>query len=250
MTFTSRLIILSVVAVLAAIAAVSAVAFEVRARIDAAIDETRVSHLLGSLQATGQANLDIGLALDQIGLLQARIEREKAGDPAILGIDVFDAQGHPLYTTDRGSLGEPVPDGWLVHLDDPGVWHTADRGDQTFGVRFENDLGKPVGGIALTIAEAGRSRSALEWGLIIAAHAMIAALGAAVLAGIAAFLYGRRATRPFVQAAVLLHDPAAAAGRPALAFDAGALAARAAWVEADAAVSAGLERLGALDDVG
>ncbi len=37
------------------VAAIAAVAYEVRSRIDGAIDETRVSHLLGSLQATGQA---------------------------------------------------------------------------------------------------------------------------------------------------------------------------------------------------
>ncbi|HSI40302.1 MAG TPA: hypothetical protein VLA00_07100 [Xanthobacteraceae bacterium] len=248
MTLASRLMLVTVLPILAALGIVGIAAFETRDRIDAAVEETRVAHLLGMLQATGQANLSIGLALDQIGLMQARIEREKAADQAIVAIDVFGANGRAIYSTDRGALGEPVGEDWVARIADSDLWRINAGGDATFGVRLENDLGKPAGGIAVTVADAERADRSLGWALLIASHAGLAAILVGLVGALLAFRFARRMTRPFSRAADILTAPAPPAGREG-AFDAAARAARTAWQQADQAVEVGLARLEALDNV-
>ena len=42
------------------------------------------------------------------------LERERATDDLILSIDVFDVNGHLLYSTDRLRSARPVPPAWLA----------------------------------------------------------------------------------------------------------------------------------------
>lgn len=66
MTFVSRLILVAVVSVTAAVVAVAVIAFSASDRVGAEIERARVANLLGTLRASTEANLSIGLALDQI----------------------------------------------------------------------------------------------------------------------------------------------------------------------------------------
>lgn len=64
MTFVSRLILVAVVSVTAAVVAVAVIAFSASDRVGEEIERARVANLLGTLRASTEANLSIGLVLD------------------------------------------------------------------------------------------------------------------------------------------------------------------------------------------
>ena len=129
MTFFGRLILVICVSLSATILAVAGTAFFVGEKVGEEIELARVSHLLGTLEQTTEANLAIGLSLDEISSLQPMIEREKADDAGIVVIDIFNAAGISVHSTDRGSIGEQVESAWKTHLGHDGIWHGRLRGE-------------------------------------------------------------------------------------------------------------------------
>ncbi|MEP9352959.1 hypothetical protein ABLE93_05090 [Xanthobacter sp. KR7-65] len=246
MTFVSRLILVSVVSVTAAVVAVAIIAFSASDRVGEEIERARVANLLGTLRASTEANLSIGLLLDQISLLQPRIEREKASDPSILAIDVFNPAGRAIYSTDRSVIGEEVAQDWVRRLGAEGVWTAAERSDTVFGTRFENDLGV-AGGISVTVSDEARSARADRLGLDLLARAAMLCLAASIAATLAAVVFAHMITRPFDRVARILRGEGTPAG------DDGGLTPLAeatvkSWHNAEARIDRGLGHLGALDD--
>lgn len=246
MTFVSRLILVAVVSVTAAVVAVAAIAFAASDRVGEEIERARVANLLGTLRASTEANLSIGLLLDQISLLQPRIEREKASDPSILAIDIFNAAGRAIYSTDRSVIGEEVGPDWVRRIGNDGVWSVAERGDTVFGTRFENDLGL-AGGISVTVSDEARSARSDRLGLDLLARTALLCLAAAIAATVAAVAFAQMVTRPFDRVARILRGEGTPSG------DDGGLAPLAeatakSWRDAEARVDRGLGQLGALDD--
>jgi hypothetical protein len=246
MTFVSRLILVAVVSVTAAVVAVAVIAFSASDRVGEEIERARVANLLGTLRASTEANLSIGLLLDQISLLQPRIEREKAGDPSILAIDIFNSAGRAIYSTDRSVIGEEVSPDWVKRLGDDNQWAAAERGDTVFGTRFENDLGV-AGGISVTVSDEARSARADRLGLDLLIRTGVLSLAASIAAIIAAVAFVHVLTRPFDRVAKVLRGEGGSTG------DDGGLAPLAeatvkSWRDAEARVDRGLGQLGALDD--
>ncbi|MFG1345752.1 hypothetical protein V5F59_12725 [Xanthobacter autotrophicus DSM 431] len=246
MTFVSRLILVAALSVIAAVVAVAVIAFNASDRVGAEIERARVSNLLGTLRGSTEANLSIGLQLDQVSLLQPRIEREKAGDPSILAIDVFNAAGRAIFSTDRSVIGEEVSPGWVRRLNTDEVWTTVERGDTVFGIRFENDLGV-AGGISITVSDEARSARADRLGLDLATRTASLSVVAALLAAAAAGIFVYVLTRPFDRVARILRDDGTTARED------GTLSVLAestlhSWRQAEAQVDRGLGQLGALDD--
>lgn len=246
MTFVSRLILVAVLSVSAAVIAVAAIAFTASDKVGEEIERARVANLLGTLRASTEANLSIGLLLDQISLLQPRIEREKASDPSILAIDIFNGAGRAIYSTDRSVIGEEVAPDWVRRLSTDEVWTAAERGDTVFGTRFENDLGV-AGGISVTVSDEARSSRADRLGLDLISRTAILTLAAALAATLAAVAFAYVMTRPFDRAARIL------SGEGVTSNDDGALTQLAddtlqSWRDAEARVDRGLGQLGALDD--
>lgn len=250
MTFFGRLIFVIGLSLAVTLVVLPGAAFFAGERVSEEIEQARVSHLLGALRQTTEANLGIGLALDEIALLQSTIEREKAQDPSIVVIDIFNSAGRSIYSTDRGSVGEAVDPGWLTHLSRDGTWHSSFRGETIFGTRFENDLGI-AGGIAVTLSGTNRAAriEALALDLTLRAFAIgFAALGIGLLL---AFAAAWRLGRPFVRVAAVLRDAAAARPPPAAPRDGlerVALQVRETWREEEARLARGMTRLEALDD--
>ncbi|MDI4665240.1 hypothetical protein K9U40_13000 [Xanthobacter autotrophicus] len=246
MTFVSRLILVAVVSVSAAVIAVAAIAFTASDKVGEEIERARVANLLGTLRASTEANLSIGLLLDQISLLQPRIEREKASDPSILAIDIFNAGGRAIYSTDRSVIGEEVSPGWIGRLSTDGVWTEAERGDTVFGTRFENDLGV-AGGISVTVSDEARATRAERLGLDLFSRTAMLALAASLVAVLAALLFAYIVTRPYDRVARIL------SGEGTTSIDDDSIAQLAeetvrSWRDAEARVDRGLGQLGALDD--
>lgn len=248
MTFVSRLALLLAASVVTAIVATAVIAFGASERVSQDIERARVANLLAAIKQNAEASLSIGLALDQIATLQNRIEREKAGDPSILAIEVFNPSGRAVYSTDVSITGESVPAEWVRRLSAAGTWQTTERGETVFGSHFENDLGV-AGGIAVTVSDESHlnrmDRLAVDLILRAAPLALIAALAAALAAWAFSFLI----TRPFDRVARIL------GGIEVAGPDDGELArlagqARAGWAAAEARIDRGLQQLGALDDAG
>lgn len=246
MTFVSRLILVAAISVIAAVVAVAVIAFNASDRVGAEIERARVANLLGTLKGSTEANLSIGLLLDQVSLLQPRIEREKASDPSILAIDVFNAAGRAIFSTDRSVIGEEVSPDWVHRLGNEEVWNTVERGDTVFGIRFENDLGV-AGGIAITVSDEARAARANRLGLDLASRTASLSLAAALLAAAAAGVFVYVLTRPFDRVARILRDDGTTA-REDGALSLLAEATRHSWQQAEAQVDRGLGQLGALDD--
>lgn len=246
MTFVTRLALLVTASVIAAVVAAAVIAFGAGGRVSTQIELARVSHLLGTVKGTAESSLSIGLALDQISLLQSRIEREKASDPSILAIDVFNPAGRAVYSTDLSVIGETVASDWSKRLAAPGIWRTTERGETVFGTHFENDLGL-AGGIAVTVSDQSQENRMQTLGIDILVRTFVLSCAAAALALIAAGLFAHVMTRPFDHVSRIL------AGEEAVAPDDGALAqlageARHGWAAAEARIDRGLSQLGALDD--
>ncbi|MEP9367450.1 hypothetical protein [Xanthobacter sp. VNH20] len=246
MPFVSRLVLVVVFSVLLTIAAVAAGAFLAGERVNAEIEEARVSRLLGALRSTTEANLSIGLALDQISPLQSRIEREKASDSSVLAIDIFNAAGKSVYSTDRGSVGESVTEIWTEKLQDDGIWHTVTRGETVFGTRFENDLGL-AGGIAVIVSDRSRQArgDALHFDLLTRTASL--ASGAVVLSILSALAFVYAVTRGFDRAARVLRGEAGG-GAPSQGLELLAFEAKETWTKSEQRIERGLAQLGALDD--
>jgi hypothetical protein len=246
MTFATRLVLVIMLSVLVTLGVIAGGAFVASEEVSAEIEQARVSHLLGTLRSTTEANLSIGLSLDQISLLQARIEREKANDSSVLAIDVFNSAGRSLYGTDRGSIGELVGENWIRKLGQDGIWHVATRGEVVFGTRFENDLGV-AGGIAVTVSDAGRRNRTNILGLDLSARSALVALAAIVSGALASLAFAHVMTRPFDRVTRILRGEEVRVGRNQ---PMELLAARVKenWTKADTRIDRGMEQLEALDD--
>ncbi|WP_210163761.1 hypothetical protein [Azorhizobium doebereinerae] len=246
MTFVGRLALFVAAALLATLLVVATGAFFASQKVTADIERARVSHLLGSLRSATEANLAIGLALDQVSSLQARIERETAADAAVQAIDVFNAQGRSVYSTDRGAVGEEVPPAWTTQMRDDGIWTVPGRGETVYVTRFDNDLGF-AGGIAVSVSDDARANRN-ERMLVDLAWRTLAVGGAGILAaGLLAFAFGALMTRPFGNAARILRGEAASApaGRG---LEQLAQQTRRTWTRSEERIDAGLKQLEALDD--
>lgn len=128
-----------------------------RSRVHAA--QTNVDFVLGQLRNSMEANVNLGLPLQDIRLAQDLIEEVRAGDPQILAVEIISAAGLSQFNTDRGSIGEPIRSSWqeaITHANDHGGWSVQEFGDLVVGEVIRNDFGEPVGYIAITLA--GQSR--------------------------------------------------------------------------------------------
>ena len=75
--------------------------------------EGRYAYILAELKQRVEAPLSLGLQVESLDYLQRLLEREAAGDPDILSIDLFNSSGDQLFTTDADDIRSAVPSSWL-----------------------------------------------------------------------------------------------------------------------------------------
>ena len=217
----------------------------------------RDSYLLHSLRTAAENYLAIGLSLDQMQALQGLIERERASFAQVQAIDIFNASGSLLYSTDLNALGSPVPAHWRERLADSTPWSRTEAGQRQLGTRFDNDLGQAAGGIVLTVSASPTAQTLAQWqargGAALQVLAMALLTGLSAWAGVALGL--RRLLRPYARAAQILQDDtrtaAAAAEAEAAqhsALEQAALHTQARWRAAQQHAQQRLHQLQELDD--
>src|SRR4051794_10052045 len=87
--------------------------FKYRSTMHGIITE-RVNATGRSVENSIMGSLALGLQFGEIGTLPGTLQRERATDDVITGIDVFDTEGTILYTTDPGRSPGRVPPEWLT----------------------------------------------------------------------------------------------------------------------------------------
>lgn len=218
----------------------------VRAQIAAAKD----GYLLRTLRTAAEANVSIGLTLEQMDGLQGLIEREREGAESLLSIDVFNPNGVVVYSTDRSAIGTAVALPWVPLLAGDRTWMVEGRAERVIGTRFDNDLGGAEGGIAITQrapAEASLQTDPLALLRTLAVPLFASVIAIALAVPIAVLLL-RRATAPFRAVAGLLAGRATAMPGPEDALATLALARRAQWASVRAALDERQRALERLDD--
>lgn len=248
MSFRYRIAWILVVAILTVLAATAFTAGRASHGIRQDIERARGEHLLNTLKNTVDSNLAIGLALDQMSVLQTLIEREKGGANDVLAIDIFLPDATLLYSTDRGVVGAPVGDDWVARLATSDTWQIASRGETVLGARVDNDLGAPAGGIAVTLADDDADRAIWTQAWPILQPLLPVALVVTLLAVAAAVLVNRRMMRPYREVTgVLTGQEDEGLRDPAL--HAAALQTRRAWADARRRVDIATAGLREIDDV-
>lgn len=246
MAFVSRLVLVTFLTLLVALVTVAGAAYFAGSKVGEEIETARVSHLLGTLRSATEANLSIGLTLDQVSLLQSRIEREKVNDPSIVAIDIFSAQGRFIYSTDRGTIGEAVDKSWLARLKQDGIWHLEGRRETIFGTHFDGDLGL-AGGIAVTVSDSTRVQRVQTLGFALATHSALITAAACLVGVLAAMGCAYVMTRPFARVARILRGEDIRPHR-GWRLEALALRTRKVFEKADARAESGMRELQELDD--
>lgn len=151
MRLLSNLTLLVVGYILAAFVLLTAAVALILAGVRSDLVDTRTLFAVQSLRGTIEANLTLGFPLAEIPVAQELIEREKLRDPRILLIDVFDANGTILFSTDRASVGEAASAELGAALKSPGApWRLDRRRSAQLGATILNDFDQPAGGIAIT----------------------------------------------------------------------------------------------------
>jgi hypothetical protein len=105
-----------------------------------------------SVEINIQSSLALGLQFSDIGTLPGTLERERATDTLIVGIDIFDTDGKVLYSTDRLRAARPMPAAWLAAARKAAKdedWFADDEVESAAGIVVENNFGLTIGYLAV-----------------------------------------------------------------------------------------------------
>jgi len=176
-----------------------------------------------SVEHSIQSSLLLGLQFGDIGTLPGTLERERATDDVIAGIDVFSTDGGVLYSTDRGRILHPAPTDWLAAAKkaekaDNGTWFAEGAVESAAGISIENNFGLTIGYLALRYSNERVQQSTHAAGRQLAMASFAVFAIAAALSSFALLAVMRRLRRDVVavESALRAVDPvraSAAAGR-------------------------------------
>ncbi len=118
------------------------------------LEIARYRYLVSSLKSTVEANLSLGLPIQDLPVLQSKIERDRADEANIRAIEIVGPNDIALYSTDRGAIGDRIPSAWRRAIDDDRrpTWVAFDRGEVAIGEAVTNDFDQVVGHVVLVIA--------------------------------------------------------------------------------------------------
>jgi hypothetical protein len=108
-----------------------------------------------SIESSIQSSLALGIQFADIGTLPGTMERERATDDMILSVDVFDADGKMLYSTDRLRATRSVPSTWLAaaRQANGADWFVRDGNESAASNAIKNNFGLLIGHVALRYSE-------------------------------------------------------------------------------------------------
>jgi hypothetical protein len=117
----------------------------------AAAVENRFLFVLTDLKQTIDLGLGLGVRLEDLGSTRNLLERETEGDAAITFIEVFDAGGQVLFSTDPGGVGDLLPQRY-VEIAAGSQWQSViEPGSDMVAMvmPLTSPIGAPIGGLIL-----------------------------------------------------------------------------------------------------
>jgi hypothetical protein len=193
-----RLSVAILLPVALAVAAAFAVAFLVPEALSHRAQEARLVFRLETLRTATEANLALGLPVDEVPATQDLIERAERADPDLLAIDVFARDGVTLYSTDLGVIGEPVPPAWLAATNARGLggrWSLHAEDETLIGLPVRDDLGEVVAEITSITAAAALGEPVADLRRALVGLALWLVPATLLLGGLAASRIAGRLTR-------------------------------------------------------
>lgn len=151
-----------------------------------AIERAQLELTLLEVQGELEADLSLGRELQHNpripGLLRARLQN----DTQLYSLEVLDADGRALFSTDRGTVGEPLPpevqeaarQGAALHR----PWNASIGSTPVMGIELRTPFGETAGHASATYA----SRAAAPLASRMLTRALLFTLLATLLGGIAA----------------------------------------------------------------
>lgn len=153
LTLPMRLALSIAVALTAALLLLTAVNMGQYERLLAAQIEARFRLVTEDVRHRIETALTLGISMPTMDSIAQALEAAKARDSAILSIEVFDAEGTTLFSTDASFIGDLIADGWASawradNANGQG-WAVSDHEAGVVGGSVRDSLGRTVGGIAL-----------------------------------------------------------------------------------------------------
>jgi hypothetical protein len=161
------------------------------------IVKSRVLVVGRGIEGSIQASLQLGLQFTELSALTQVMQSEKSSDRLVRGIDVFDASGQVLYSTDRGRVGTKVPESWNLAAERSKTteWTAEATDDFVAGISLKNSFDLTVGFLALRYSRDEVERAATSARREILLTAFAAFLGIAIVAPLALVVVIRRFER-------------------------------------------------------
>jgi hypothetical protein len=148
--------------------------------------QNRLAGVNITIEESIHSAIDLGLTLRQVRTASALIARAKQNDPGIQSIEIFDPNGHVLYSTQEGPVNRTVSTEILQTQQKATDRRWGLDTGQTFvsGILLVNSFDQPVGAVAITYAKAGFDAqvAALTHSLI--RNSILVLVGLAVLAAL------------------------------------------------------------------
>jgi hypothetical protein len=188
--------------------------FKYRAVADRLVTE-RLTFTGKQIENSIQASIALGLQFSELGTMPGTLARLRATDDLIQGIDIFDADGRTLYSTDQLRTDRPVPSSWLAEAGRSGNadWVVRDSRDSAVGQAIQSQYGATVGHVAMRFANERLQDNARSVAQTLAIYSLVVFGVAALLASLATSFVLRRLDRDAsrLEAALRSGDPARAA---------------------------------------
>lgn len=116
--------------------------------------EGHLRYMLGNIAAEVETRLAFGLSLRSLRDIQTWLERTKALDPNIVSVEIHDRTMITRFSTDRGTVGTPLPDDWQATIErsGDGTWSLGAEDTLFVGVPILNPFGQRTGGVVMTFS--------------------------------------------------------------------------------------------------
>lgn len=177
--------VLVVVATLLGLVGFVLVSARILERTESEIAQAQFNYVLARADEAVERSLQLGLPLTELEQTVPVLERILLRAPAVEAADVFSNAGITIFSTDRGAVGEPIPEPWRVAIREAHgeAWSAQDSQRLTLSREISNDFGRPAGWAAITI-----DRNAMTPPLTLFGSALRVGAGAIVLAALVAGL--------------------------------------------------------------
>jgi hypothetical protein len=166
-----------------------------------------------SVELNIQSSLALGLQFSDIGTLPGTLEREQATDTLIAGIDIFDTEGKPLYSTDRLRATRAMSPVWLAAARKAAKdedWFAGDEAESVAGITVENNFGLTIGYLAVRYSNERVREAAYAVGREIAVSTLGVFLLSSLLSSLAVLAVMKNLARDVLGVEAALRTGAAA----------------------------------------